>query len=362
MTDSLSRRAMLNRLSAAIALPIGVAGLGPIGAARAMSTSQASRTGVAGGPYQPLWTQYLSRYMTGGGRIKDTANGDISHTEGQGYAMLLAEAFDDLKSFDALWSWTKSSLRRPEDGLYSWRYEAGKGITDPNNASDGEILLAWALMRAARRWGRADYAQESATLRALILRHLVVRWNGMPVILPAVQYFDKDDHLVVNLSYWIFPALQAFAAEDGEPWSAINQSGLSLLNQAVFGPFSLPPDWMALPKPGGSITLAQDMDSLFGFNAVRIPLYLYWGGIVPSSVRGGQGICNFWRQHGERPPATIDVATGELAPYPISQGVRAINSISCGNGPLKHPHIDEDPYYSATLLLLTLVANAEITL
>ena len=38
------------------------------------------------------WESYKSRFMMADGRIVDTGNGNVSHTEGQGFAMLLAVA------------------------------------------------------------------------------------------------------------------------------------------------------------------------------------------------------------------------------------------------------------------------------
>lgn len=35
-----------------------------------------------------LWERYKARFMMPDGRIIDTANGNVSHTEGQGFAML----------------------------------------------------------------------------------------------------------------------------------------------------------------------------------------------------------------------------------------------------------------------------------
>ncbi len=34
------------------------------------------------------WERYKARFMMPDGRIIDTANGNVSHTEGQGFAML----------------------------------------------------------------------------------------------------------------------------------------------------------------------------------------------------------------------------------------------------------------------------------
>ena len=48
------------------------------------------------------WERYKARFMMPDGRIIDTANGNVSHTEGQGFAMLLAVANNDRPAFDKL--------------------------------------------------------------------------------------------------------------------------------------------------------------------------------------------------------------------------------------------------------------------
>ncbi len=41
------------------------------------------------------WESYKARFFKPEGRIVDTGNGGVSHTEGQGFAMLMAVANDD---------------------------------------------------------------------------------------------------------------------------------------------------------------------------------------------------------------------------------------------------------------------------
>jgi Glycosyl hydrolases family 8 len=59
-----------------------------------------------------LWDQYRSRFMTGDGRVIDKDNDPkgVTHTEGQGYGMLLAEAAGDRDRFELLWRWTPPAL------------------------------------------------------------------------------------------------------------------------------------------------------------------------------------------------------------------------------------------------------------
>ena len=52
------------------------------------------------------WRQYKERFVTSDGRVVDNANGGISHSEGQGYAMLIAERLDDRLTFETIWRWT----------------------------------------------------------------------------------------------------------------------------------------------------------------------------------------------------------------------------------------------------------------
>jgi endoglucanase len=48
------------------------------------------------------WREFLTRYVSPEGRIIDTGNGNISHSEGQGYGLILAEAFGDRSSFERI--------------------------------------------------------------------------------------------------------------------------------------------------------------------------------------------------------------------------------------------------------------------
>ena len=99
------------------------------------------------------WESYKSRFMMPDGRIIDTGNGNVSHTEGQGFAMLLAVGNNDRPAFDKLWQWTDKTLRNKDNGLFYWRYNpvAPNPVADKNDATDGDTLIAWALLRAQQQ-------------------------------------------------------------------------------------------------------------------------------------------------------------------------------------------------------------------
>jgi endoglucanase len=65
--------------------------------------------------------------------------------------MLLAVMNNDPATFEQVWRWTRNTLLRPSLWLFAWRYDPiEKRVTDENNASDGDTLIAWALLLAGK--------------------------------------------------------------------------------------------------------------------------------------------------------------------------------------------------------------------
>ena len=106
-----------------------------------------------------LWRAYKAKFVTDGGRVVDTANAMVSHTEGQGYGLLLAVAANDRPTFERIWGWTRANLAVRNDELLAWRWEPDHrpAVADLNDAADGDILIAWALAEAADAWSEDAY-------------------------------------------------------------------------------------------------------------------------------------------------------------------------------------------------------------
>lgn len=304
------------------------------------------------------WERYKSRFMTEEGRIVDTGNGDISHSEGQGFGMLLAEWHNDRAAFDSLWQWTRRHLARKDVALFAWRFEptAAPQVSDTNNASDGDIFIAWALQRAALRWNDPNYEVAAARIRRAIQHELVHDYAGYRVLLPGRQGFRGDGYVDLNLSYWVLPALQAFSeAEPTAGWQRLIEDGRRLLENGRFGRYQLPTDWLRL-NADGTFEPAPEWPARFGFDAVRIPLYFAWGGELESP--GMSPILAFWNDPGYQPPAAwIDVLSEQRAPYAASCGVLAIRAMANGKQHVisRVPQQD-DNYYAASLLMLAKAA------
>jgi len=318
-------------------------------------------------PLIAQWNTYRDRFISDDGRVRDTGNGEVSHTEGQGTAMLFAEAFDDRATFDRVWQWTAQKLRRPDSALFAWRWDpnnAANPVSDTNNASDGDILIAWALSLAAHRWHERAYAREAHRVLAEIRDKLIDRVDGHLVLMPGTDGFKTaDGSVIVNPSYYIYPAFHEFSRVDRSPvWTRLQHDGLALLAKARFGQWALATDWVAVASDGG-VSPAAKLPPRFGFDAIRIPLYLIWGGAATQQRLAAD--LRYWGGFTDRPiPAWVDVTDGSLAPFPGPPGFQAIVQLAR----LRHdgkaaplPEIgDKDDYYSASLILLAGLARRAI--
>jgi endoglucanase len=320
-----------------------------------------------GDPIRDGWITYRDRFVTEDGRVLDTGNKEVSHTEGQGWAMLFAEAAGDRPTFEKLWQWTRRNLQRSDNALFAWRFDPADDktpVADPNDASDGDILIAWALLRASRRWHQPAYANAARRVVADIRRTLLVAAPGRRlVLLPGADGFKGEDRVtIINPSYYVYPALRDFARLLPSPqWQRLRRDGLELLADARFGRWGLTPDWIAVDG-NGAVQPAAKFPARFGFDAIRIPLYLIWAReATPERLAS---YLDFWNEFGAKPvPAWTDVKDNSVAPYPGSTGFRAIIELTRGVGrptPASLPTIgDKDDYYSASLTLLAAIAQRE---
>ncbi|WP_439533737.1 glycosyl hydrolase family 8 [Polymorphobacter sp.] len=303
------------------------------------------------------WASFRALYLRPDGRIVDTGNNGISHSEGQGYGMILAEAAGDRTAFDSMLAWTEEQLLRPDVSLFAWRYvpDVPNPVEDPNNATDGDMLIAWALMRASVRWQQPAHMKRAKEILAAIRARLIHVQAGRSLLLPALTGFVHPDRVTINLSYYIWSALDHFRKHDpSEAWNSLIRDGERLTRDARFGPSRLPTDWIDVTAKG-IVLPAADKPPRFGFDAIRMPLYQLAG----DRRSLASDIATYWRRlasRGATIPAWIDVITGEQAPYGLSAGGTAIVTRLLGNGampPTSPPAILGSDYYSDVLTLLS---------
>jgi len=315
------------------------------------------------------WREFRSAFISRDGRVIDTGNGGISHSEGQGYGMLFAHAYSDRRTFEKLWQWTRTNLQtRPNDKLLSWQWSDNGGngrVTDANNACDGDILVAWALTRAAKTWGVFGYTQSALEILADLRRLALVEASGSTFLLPGVEGFRKEEGFILNPSYYVFTALRELdAAFPGAGWGELSAPGRELLSQSRFGKWQLTPDWV-FRADNGIVAIAPGFPPDFSYNAVRIPLYIAWED--PDSPLLAP-FAEFWKKpsEGGALPASVNLQTDAFGPHPALPGMLAIAKLTqacVAKTPITLSDIPpvkrSEDYYSACLKILVKMAILE---
>lgn len=305
------------------------------------------------------WASFRARFVTVEGRVIDNANNGVSHTEGQGYGMLLAAYYGDRPTFELMLQWTEKTLQHRDNHLFSWRYDpvAANHVADPNNATDGDLYIAWALARAGEVWNQPAYKVRAEHIAHDILQYCVVEQNGKTLLLPGANGFRRAEGTVLNLSYYSFAAMRGLAAVMPDTrWQRLEDDGIAIMRDAHFGPFALPPDWLMVTREG-KYRPAPDQPARFSYDAVRVPLNLAW---VHRHEPALDNVVAMWNSSAMpvRAPAWVSLNGNEAANTTIGAGIRAIKAVSeaeaTGSDPAAFPAIaDATEYYQAALLLIS---------
>lgn len=314
---------------------------------------------------QSPWEQYKSHFISGDGRIIDYYQDQASHSEGQGYGMLLAVMHDDRALFDKVWTWTKNNLRVRSDNLLAWKWGKRPNgqwqVLDYNNATDGDILVAFALIEAQKKWRDDAYKSEALKIIADIRKELAFEWRGNTLLLPGYYGFETGKGSVANPSYYIFPAYRAFAGVDEKSfWDKVYKGSKTVISEAVFTELRLPADWLILDDSGYSVDSQRSEN--FGYEAIRIPLYasLEEKPEVPEGVRRVLGL---YEKTGYI-PLWINLINGGFSLKPAPAGFYAVYARAAGIAGEKTAseklftearaklQEEKDDYYSHSLYLL----------
>jgi endoglucanase len=314
---------------------------------------------------QAEWQLFKRSFILPDGRVLDTSKGGVSHSEGQGWGLFFAVAFDDRPTFDKILQWTSRNLRRPNDALHAWCYRPGEAnpVPDLNCATDGDLFIAAALARAAARWDNANYALAASAIAKDVLRLLVLKVGQRTILLPGAQGFDHPDAVVINPSYYalaIFPDLAAVAPSP--LWASLRADGLALIADGRFGRWRLPPDWLEVSHRDGTLRPARNWPARFSYDAIRVPLYLSWAGASLPIVR--RDFVKYFSGSGPLLPAWADLTTNSLAPYAAPPGMLAVAAFVTNSPKLSmardFPSVElSAEYYSAALTLLSRIAWKE---
>ncbi|WP_305983898.1 glycosyl hydrolase family 8 [Roseibium sp. MMSF_3544] len=313
------------------------------------------------------WRDYKDRFVTQEGAVIDDANKGISHSESQGYGMILAVAVQDRDTFRLIRDYTFETLQVRKDRLFAWKVEhtaKGPNVADTNNATDGDLLIAWALLEAYKSWGDRENLGSAQHVLTDIAAKLVHDTSLGPVLLPGAEGFLADEGKVVTLnpSYWVFPALESIARFDRSAnWSEIAVIGEDVLDLSQRAPSYLPPDWVDIA--GIKLEPSAKFAPEFGYNSIRIPLYL----AMSENAFREKKAADFATLRGfaaGASPSVVQVVTGDMTSVMGGKGFQAITALTrCidKSEPFPTPllQVGGDHYYSTTLQIFTVIALAE---
>lgn len=317
-----------------------------------------------------VWEAWKGAFLQPDGRVVDTLQRGASHSEGQGYGAVLASEFGDRTAFARIVEWTERNLSVRGDGLLAWRYlhDEPVPIPDLNNASDGDLFYAWALVRGARRFGEGAYLSRAVQAAQGLAAHCIApnpAFAGEMLLLPAAFGFRNEDRTVFNPSYMMPLAMREVAAATGvvELGIAAQHAEAMMLRLAERGPV---PDWVQSTAQG--MTAAPDFSTAAGYEAMRIPLYLIWSGLQRHpAVTQMMRVYDRTVRPGMPVPTRIDPESGVVLEASNDSGYRALAGlVSCaGNsgqvGSDMPPFDPGQPYYPATLHLFSILAANQVT-
>ena len=230
------------------------------------------------------WSWYTRRFIDGG-RVVDPWQDRVTTSEGQSYALLRAVYMDDRRTFDAVWTWTKTNLQVRGDGLLAWRWgnrpDGTRGVLDAGAATDADQDAALALLFAARRWGAPEFQREALAIMDAIWQEETMA-VGDRRILVAGDWArgDAQGRATVNPSYFAPYAYRVFAEADPDhDWLMLADSTYDLLGQILAapdfgGPAGAVPNWLMVDAMSGALSAADELGDTadkFSFDASRLP-------------------------------------------------------------------------------------------
>jgi len=306
--------------------------------------------------FESAFQLFKRHFIAPDGRVVDPQNGGISHSEGQGYGLLLALLGGDRETFGRIWRFARDELQRA-DRLFAWKWVPGQGVADTNNATDGDLLIATALTIAGTRWQDGAYLAEAEAIARAVGRRLIIDHRGYTVLLPGEWAAPSraDPQATLNLSYHIpfaLPVMEALAPR--YRWEEMMRDGERMLDGLVHPPS----DWSSLDDRGRLVP-ARGFPGQFGYDAVRIPLYLLQDGRTNRVVTGH--LLATWKDDDRGDVFAFDVYTSaRVAPFsdPAYRFVYELLHCAEFGEPVDHRSmaLPMDSYFATSLHLMAIAA------
>ena len=152
-------------------------------------------------------------------------------------------------------------------------------MADTNNATDGDILIAWGLAEGAKRFGRPDYREAAKGIASALGDQVVKSSEHGRILMPGVNGFaakDRRDGPIVNLSYWVYPAFRVLNDLVARPGLGRRSMPTACGCCRRAGSARCTCRRTGCPSPAPGRRRRAGFPPNFGYDALRIPLYLAW--------------------------------------------------------------------------------------
>jgi endoglucanase len=261
--------------------------------------------------------RFLDRYVTTDGRvIRHDQGGDIV-SEGQAYAMLIAEVAGRPALVRTIWSWTQAHLGG-SNGLFASHANGAGRVEDPQSATDADTLIAYALLRYAGPDQDALHDSGRRVADAVLAHESVSLPDGasLPV---AGPWATSKNPPIVDPSYLmpgVFAALASLTGDDR--WHGAAAAATTLIDGLTDSGMRLPSDWAALAhdrlvpiaNPGGGAGVQ------YGFDAARLPIWF-----ATACTAGERRLAANWWRHvlgsdGRAGPQALNLDGATIDPAP----------------------------------------------
>jgi len=227
------------------------------------------------------WKYYKTKFMAENASrvVSNTYGGTIS--EGQSYALMKSFWMNDQETFQHVWRWTNTHMKRPNDNLLGWRWggENPSGLIESENATDADQDIAYVLLLAGKAWDRPDYFQDGLALTKDIWRHNVSHLHNHYFLSPGTWSGFKLNHqLALNPSYMAPYVYQTFAKYDKEHskgWKQLAEDTYETLEACSnLSKVKLPPNWCAVSTEAEPLHLGR-----------KAPIKVYFSDVQGAGAR-----------------------------------------------------------------------------
>lgn len=278
---------------------------------------------------QTLAEQFLSRYVNSNGTVIRTDQGGDVVSEGEAYAMVLAEVAHQPTVVRTVWGWTKTHLRQ-SNGLLAWHAKSDGTVLDPQSAGDADVLAAWALLNY-HGLGAAALAADGRALAQAVLAHETVTVGGQPVLVAGP--WAAASPVTVNPSYWMPTVFRDIGTvTQDQRWLSMAAASVTLVGQLTSDGRKLPPDWArvsgSVPAPSGPPG-TQGQPS-YGLDAQRVPVWM--GAACTQAAR--QLAAREWsllREHSSAMTRGLDGSVSNSTATPLGEVAAAMAARAAGD-------------------------------